>query len=479
MMAHCVPPFGPPMSFHAHPLPRPGFGVFGGRRVEHFGPIARKDYSDHYVETDPCAAGWGGLSKNSSKSQNGAKKEAAAKSDLPLEKRRTVKCTGIPTTVHLGLLAKHFSDFGNVVSIQIKSDPEGTQSDGKQSNMSLVQFDSHKTAMKCVSSPTPVLNNRFITVAWSDTNPDSNAASLPSPPASPTREKSLPQPAPQEIIRLEVPASEKPLSTKAKLLKQQLEGARHLYDRMMENGMPDEKREKMEASLLLLEEQFEAEVSGTADSSVTESVEKKHMLLDKQSELEQLKAKLAVLEKNASKPKIPLPLSVPQTGFPPANRGGFHGRSMGTGRGRGHGRFSSRLDLRTKTVKVKGIPKDCPPPKLRSHFIMFGLLDKVTQFNEIGEALVVFQERLSAEMALVKGTSLGGIPLTIEWYDPRLEKVQPKQESETNGGVMQQELTEKPLSATEESQTITLEEKKEPKKEEEETEALDYEKDDI
>eukprot|EP00638_Chattonella_subsalsa_P003087 CAMPEP_0117745302 /NCGR_PEP_ID=MMETSP0947-20121206/7275_1 /TAXON_ID=44440 /ORGANISM="Chattonella subsalsa, Strain CCMP2191" /LENGTH=810 /DNA_ID=CAMNT_0005562419 /DNA_START=29 /DNA_END=2461 /DNA_ORIENTATION=+ len=404
---HMLGPRFPGYGFRGPPPPGMGFGMHNnGRKI---------DYNHDDLDSNPAEGGWGGMSKGKSSKQNPANK-------LPMEQRRTVKCIGLPSSVHLGMLAKHFSTFGNVVNIQLKPDPDHKNQAGKPYNKSLIQFDSHTCAKKCLSSPIPVLNNRFIKVFWSNVNPDPTAAAQKSPPTTPRQPppKMPTQPQPSESEN-----EDKLLSKKANLIKKQLEGSRQLYDRMMEIGMDDTKREKMEANILELEDKLEVamkEPEEPEEPAVAAPVEQSKNSANeksKEAQLLELKAKLAALEKEAT--SAPTVVS----NGPYAHTWGGRGRNSpyrGRGRGRGRGRFVSNLDLRTKILMVEGLPDNCLASTLRSHFIMFGLLEKVEMLEEpTAAALIFFQERSSAEMAIVKGTSLGGIPLKIKWYDIRVD----------------------------------------------------------
>mmetsp|Transcript_23598 Transcript_23598/g.34313 ORF Transcript_23598/g.34313 Transcript_23598/m.34313 type:complete len:164 (-) Transcript_23598:312-803(-) len=52
---------------------------------------------------------------------------------------------------------------------------------------------------------------------------------------------------------------------------------------------------------------------------------------------------------------------------------------------------------------------------------MFGLVGHVKVISP-GTALVRYYDRFSAEAALARGKSLGGLPLDISWHDPRVNK---------------------------------------------------------
>ena len=113
-------------------------------------------------------------------------KKTVNKANLPENERFTLKCTGIPSYVKEEDIKAHFESFGNIVKIQIttmedsnKNEKDNNAGDGgdgednkeseekekkKTYNECLVQFYSVANAKKCLTSPTPVLNNRFIHV---------------------------------------------------------------------------------------------------------------------------------------------------------------------------------------------------------------------------------------------------------------------------------------------------------------------------
>ena len=79
----------------------------------------------------------------------------------------TLKCTGIPSHVTEADIRGHFKTFGRVVELQlIDSAARDTDGDKKMSKECLVQMGSAQEAKKCFNSPSAVLNNRFIKVAY-------------------------------------------------------------------------------------------------------------------------------------------------------------------------------------------------------------------------------------------------------------------------------------------------------------------------
>ncbi len=98
---------------------------------------------------------------------------------LPENERCTLRCTGIPAYVKEEDLKNHFKAFGHVVELQISQmvntdsqqlDDDGNGEKKKSYNECLVQFYSAANAKKCFTSPSPVLNNRFIHVHMSKFN---------------------------------------------------------------------------------------------------------------------------------------------------------------------------------------------------------------------------------------------------------------------------------------------------------------------
>lgn len=79
----------------------------------------------------------------------------------------TLKCTGIPPHVTEVDIRGHFKTFGRVVELQlIDSAARDTDGDKKMYKECLVQMGSAQEAKKCFNSPSAVLNNRFIRVAY-------------------------------------------------------------------------------------------------------------------------------------------------------------------------------------------------------------------------------------------------------------------------------------------------------------------------
>jgi hypothetical protein len=125
-----------------------------------------------------------------------------SRNELPESERCTLLCTGIPTYVKEEEIMAHFRSFGRVVQLQITPSESPTavttttdgisgtgEKDKKTYNECLVQFDSADNAKKCYSSPTAVLNNRFIRIQQSSFNII--------PPAD------VPPPTEEELIELE------------------------------------------------------------------------------------------------------------------------------------------------------------------------------------------------------------------------------------------------------------------------------------
>ena len=112
--------------------------------------------------------------------------------ELPENERCTLLCTGIPTYIKEDDIMAHFRSFGRVVQLQVTSSASADTStatsitaatdeattaasstidkDKKTYNECLVQFSTADEAKKCYSSPTAVLNNRFIRISQSNFN---------------------------------------------------------------------------------------------------------------------------------------------------------------------------------------------------------------------------------------------------------------------------------------------------------------------
>ena len=96
---------------------------------------------------------------------------AYQQSSLADHEKCTLKCTGIPPHVTEADIRGHFKTFGRVVELQlIDSASRDTDGDKKIYKESFVQMGSALEAKKCFNSPSAVLNNRFIKVAYSAFN---------------------------------------------------------------------------------------------------------------------------------------------------------------------------------------------------------------------------------------------------------------------------------------------------------------------
>lgn len=139
---------------------------------------------------------------------------------LPEHERCTLRCTGIPPHVKESDIRAHFNGFGPIVELQVSAMPEHAMSKSQQVQQQqqeaeeeekksaeasssalnsaeetaasrkkvyqecLVQFYSATVAKKCLNSPLPVLNNRFIHVYHSPFNiiPPKDVPRAPEPP---------------------------------------------------------------------------------------------------------------------------------------------------------------------------------------------------------------------------------------------------------------------------------------------------------
>lgn len=92
------------------------------------------------------------------------------------EESSTVRCSGIPSYITESDLYSHFVTFGRVLELRISPGSNVNSNNlngvagGKVYGECLVQFVSAMDAKKCVTSPLPVLNNRFIRVSFSRGN---------------------------------------------------------------------------------------------------------------------------------------------------------------------------------------------------------------------------------------------------------------------------------------------------------------------
>ena len=80
---------------------------------------------------------------------------------VPENDRCTVRCTGVPTKIDENEVLAHFKSFGKVLCFKKIAAPPAME-DKKTYNEFLFQFDEHDAAHRCVNSPKPVLDNRFI-----------------------------------------------------------------------------------------------------------------------------------------------------------------------------------------------------------------------------------------------------------------------------------------------------------------------------
>eukprot|EP00981_Chlorochromonas_danica_P001849 scaffold386_cov174-Ochromonas_danica.AAC.23 len=113
--------------------------------------------------------------------QSGGSERRAQANQLPEHERCTLRCTGIPHYVKEEDIRKHFEAFGGIVELQLspmtsdtkmgQQEEVGESGEKKKTyNECLVQFYSALNAKRCLSSPLPVLNNRFIHVYQSSFN---------------------------------------------------------------------------------------------------------------------------------------------------------------------------------------------------------------------------------------------------------------------------------------------------------------------
>jgi hypothetical protein len=79
----------------------------------------------------------------------------------PEQERSTVRCTGVPIKVEEIEILSHFQSFGKVICLRKISAPP-TSEDKKSYNEFLFQFSASSDAQRCINSPKPVLDNRFI-----------------------------------------------------------------------------------------------------------------------------------------------------------------------------------------------------------------------------------------------------------------------------------------------------------------------------
>lgn len=80
---------------------------------------------------------------------------------VPENDRCTVRCTGVPTKVDEQEVLVHFKTFGKVICFRKIAAPPAME-DKKTYNEYLFQLEEHEQAHRCVNSPKPVLDNRFI-----------------------------------------------------------------------------------------------------------------------------------------------------------------------------------------------------------------------------------------------------------------------------------------------------------------------------
>jgi RNA recognition motif-containing protein len=143
-------------------------------------PVTYHNYGvNSYMPPPPYNAG---PSRDMNNGGNFSKKPRLGQSSnqLPENERCTLRCTGIPTYVKEEDLKVHFEAFGHVVELQLspmatndqhdKGDGDGGSEKKRTYNECLVQFFSAQNAKKCFTSPSPVLNNRFIHLHMSKFN---------------------------------------------------------------------------------------------------------------------------------------------------------------------------------------------------------------------------------------------------------------------------------------------------------------------
>lgn len=338
----------------------------------------------------------------------------------PEPDRCTVRCTGVPLKLEEREVLGHFQGFGKVICMR-KVPPPPTADERKAYNEFLVQFEAPESAHRCVNSPKPVLENRFIRLYAAPFN----LVALSEVPRFLAEGRDAPVSARREEDKRN-PARESHRDKGASALKQK-------YDDLLQlRASQEEIYRRKEAVLTKQMDEFRgmiAKVSGfeagEAKRGMIESLEGR--LLDAQS-------KLRALEEDKLRTSAPAPGAASAQSLPMYGRGGRgRGRFEG-GRGRGRGRFARgggnlSLDTRPKTLLVSGAPADFENQAV-AHFSrcicrLTALLcrDARCRFGQVtsvrgvadGGVTVEFAKRGEAELAKARGIYYRDEALAIDW----------------------------------------------------------------
>lgn len=347
---------------------------------------------------------------------------------LPEQERKTLKLSSVPCYINRQLLMGHFSYFGKVLCIKIEPDPSASES--KPLNVAYVQMSTHKDAERSLNNPTPVANNRFITLDWHPTNlrPDSatfpptadgrkfnrgggGEAEGPSPPVSSEEGEVKPSRRP--------PPAEQQQQQQAQ--QQQAAGAAAANAEVQRQRLQLAKRKE---SLYVNMVAHKRNVLNKLTSKGGDEQE----VAKARTELEEAEAQLAVARQDVAAlteavARIPdgatvnVTLNAAALPFMPRGRGaGVRGarKPRPTLQRRG-------LDLRTTTIRIPGLPRDVMAASIQALVSSYGPVEAVSVDSE-GTGIVKFGNRHAAEKALAGLRFVGETQVAPEWYDPRTDE---------------------------------------------------------
>nr|CCA23889.1 RNAbinding protein putative [Albugo laibachii Nc14] len=333
--------------------------------------------------------------------------------------------------VNMTKLSLHFSKFGNVVNVQMRP----------KFKCAYVQYATEEEARRAIHSPIPVCNNRFIEVKWAkydakapDGAPEdeNQADQIDAEHSDKTDgntkddEKAL---FTEELRAAALEKGRKVLEEKRELLekqkllmkqkkdliKRQLAQQKEILETMTRNGTSNLIQDKNELlnKILALSEELKALQSGQPSSVAPTN----------SGRLEGLKAELRSLEAQASAGSLSKAegshQSVHSNDRNATSNRYRGGRNPGRGRSKFHIQSSHTLDNRTTILKVEKLPEEARDGSvLEQHFGNFGAIEKVVVDPSQPEcAYIKFQDRHSAQIALLRGKSYGSSTLEMNWTE--------------------------------------------------------------
>ncbi len=361
---------------------------------------------------------WGGMARGggiagSHRHQGGGGGRQHSPSLSP-EKRSTIRVQGLPTVATSANLTSHFKTFGRVVKVELK-----TNADGTPSGVAFVQFVESSAAKQARESPIPVLNNRFVKVMileW-------NLVDLEKLEAEEKIQQKAKVNATAEVIRVQ---KEKVKAMQVESLAQQklsnIERKLSLNQEMLEmlkvKSEPEEEIVQVDEKVQELEHTRDLCKTALADASAKVTIAA--AAVDKAEADAKLLGAHVPLDKTASNTSDASKFDKSATPVKGLGRKGSRGdlpSPIGSG---GAGVLFARksIDNRTTCILVKGVPPDTEEGHLRAHFVVYGEIGIVNLQPSGDSAVIKFNTRKAAELAMRKGSAYsGGLTLEMNWID--------------------------------------------------------------